>query len=318
MSAPGSTVLPDVSVVVPVFNSERSLPELVRRLAEVLPRCTRTCEVLLVNDGSRDGSWPAVQQLMTEYSWVHGINLMRNYGQHNALLAGIRAAKYDVIVTMDDDLQHPPEEVPLLLQTLGQGYDVVYGTPDRERHGLVRDLASRVTKLALQEAMGAEIARRSGPFRAFRANVRDAFADYRSPHIFIDVLLTWGAKSYGSVRVRHEPRRLGSSNYTLRMLLVHAANMTTGFSTLPLQVASFIGFVFTIVGLVLLGYIIGSYVVFGAVVPGFAFLASIVAIFSGAQLLVLGIIGEYLARMHVRLMGRPAYVVRDEPEGHSI
>jgi glycosyltransferase involved in cell wall biosynthesis len=322
LDSPGVSVrdappLPSVSVVVPVYNSEQSLPELVRRLGEVLPSCARVCEVILVNDGSRDSSWAVVQQMGSDYGWVRGIDLMRNYGQHNALLAGIRAAQYETVITMDDDLQHPPEEIPRLLDALDKGFDVVYGTPDHGQHGLARGLASGITKLALQEAMGATIARQSGPFRAFRTTLRDAFADYRSPHIFIDVLLTWGTRRFGSVTVRHEPRRIGSSNYTLRMLLVHAANMTTGFSTLPLQVASLIGFAFTVLGLVLLCIILGSYLFFGSVVPGFPFLASIVAIFSGAQLLVLGIIGEYLARMHVRLMDRPAYVVRRESQADA-
>ncbi len=303
-----------MSVIVPVYNSELSLRELVSRLGAVLPGCAGASEVVLVNDGSEDGSWAVVRQLTGEYPWVRGIDLMRNYGQHNALLAGIRAARCEIVVTMDDDLQHPPEEIPALLQTLGQGYDVVYGTPDRARQTLVRRLASRITRSALQEAMGATIARRSGPFRAFRTSLREAFADYRGPHVFIDVLLTWGTRRFGAVTVRHEQRHLGSSNYTFRMLLIHAANMTTGSSVLPLQIASVIGFALTIAGLVLFCYMLGSYVLVGGVVLSVPFLASIVAMLSGVQLIVLGIIGEYLARMHLRSMDRPAYVVRDELE----
>ncbi len=213
---------------------------------------------------------------------------------------------------MDDDLQNPPEEIGKLLALLGDGVDVVYGTPETEQHGFLRNQASRITKIALQSAMSAETARSVSAFRAFRTRLREAFASYAGPFVSIDVLLTWGSTRFAHVRVKHEPRTAGASNYTFRMLVTHALNMTTGFSTLPLQIASFIGFVFTLFGLFVLAIVLGTYVVNGgASVPGFAFLASIIAIFSGAQLFALGIIGEYLARMHFRSMDRPAYVVRD-------
>ncbi len=248
--------------------------------------------------------------LSSEYELLGGINLMRNYGQHNALLCGIRAARYEVIVTMDDDLQHPPEEIPKLLDKLAEGYDVVYGTPQKEQHGFWRDMASQVTKLALQNAMGSETACNVSAFRAFRTRVRDAFANYQGPFVSIDVLLTWGTTRFAAVPVRHDPRRMGVSNYTFRKLVTHAFNMMTGFSVLPLQLASLIGFAFTLFGLGVLVYVIGRYLIQGGSVPGFPFLASVVAIFSGAQLFALGIIGEYLARMYFRMMERPTYTVR--------
>jgi undecaprenyl-phosphate 4-deoxy-4-formamido-L-arabinose transferase len=147
--------LASVSVVVPVYNSEASLAELVNRLHVCLDAHGSEHEVLLVNDGSRDGSWARIQELAARDPRTHGIRLMRNYGQHNALLCGIRKARHQVIVTLDDDLQHPPEEIPRLLARLTPDVDVVYGTPEREQHGLLRDLASQITKLALQQTMGA-------------------------------------------------------------------------------------------------------------------------------------------------------------------
>jgi undecaprenyl-phosphate 4-deoxy-4-formamido-L-arabinose transferase len=175
-----------------------------------------------------------------------------------------------------------------------------------------------VTKLALQNAMGSETARSVSAFRAFRTSVRDAFGGYHGPFVSIDVLLTWGTTRFSAVEVRHDPRKEGTSNYTFRSLLSHAVNMMTGFSTLPLQVASIIGFSFAMFGVVILAYVIGRTWINGGSVPGFPFLASIVAIFSGAQMFALGIMGEYLARMHFRLMQKPTYVVAqpspDRPE----
>ncbi len=298
-----------VSVIIPVYNSEKSLPILLERLD---PLCHGACpvrEVILVNDGSHDGSWKVIRQLVTRYGWVKGINLMRNYGQHNALLCGIRSASHEIIVTMDDDLQNPPEEIPRLLTRLEEGYDVVYGTPDKEQHGLLRNLASRITKVALQGAMGAETAGRISAFRAFRTSLRDAFAEYRGPYVSIDVLLTWGALRFSAVRVKHDPRTLGPSNYTTRRLIAHAMNMMTGFSIVPLQIASVVGFAFTLFGMGILSFVLYRYFMWGSSVPGFPFLASVIAIFSGAQLFALGIIGEYLARVHFRMMDRPPYAI---------
>jgi glycosyltransferase involved in cell wall biosynthesis len=300
-----------VSVVIPVYRSEEILPELVRRLEGVLAAHADKFELILVNDCSPDGSWNVICNLSRERSWIRSVNLMRNYGQHNALLCGIRTARYGVIITMDDDLQHPPEEIPTLLAKLAEGPDVVYGAPEQQQHGLGRDFASWITKLALQNVMGAEIARHVSAFRAFRREVARAFAHYSGAFVSIDVLLTWGTNRFALVRVRHEQRKAGVSGYTIRKLVTHAMNMMTGFSTVPLQFASIVGFLFTLFGVGVLAFVVGRFLLFGRSVPGFAFLASIIALFSGAQLFALGIIGEYLARMHFRMMERPSYVIRE-------
>jgi undecaprenyl-phosphate 4-deoxy-4-formamido-L-arabinose transferase len=302
---------PGCSVVIPVYNSEGSLPELCRRLAEVMAGIGKTYEVILVNDGSRDRSWQVICELAAQYPSVKGLNLMRNYGQHNALLAGIRRTHYDLLVTMDDDLQNPPEEIPTLLGTLAEGHDVVYGTPLTEQHGLWRDFLSKASKLALMHVMGVNAARHVSAFRAFRTRLREAFADYQSPFVSIDVLLSWGTTRFAVIPVQHDPRRIGVSNYTFRGLVVHALNMITGFSTLPLKLASITGFVFMLFGLAVLVYVVVLYFLEGGGVPGFPFLASAIAIFSGAQLFALGIMGEYLGRIYFRMMQRPAYVVRE-------
>jgi glycosyltransferase involved in cell wall biosynthesis len=300
-----------LTVVVPVYNSQLSLPDLLDALLRVLQGQGIAFEIILVNDGSRDESWDVLRRLATPVPELVAINLMRNYGQHNALLAGIRAARYDTIVTIDDDLQHPPSEIWRLLEKLNDGYDVVYGTPTSEQHGLVRNLASQITKLTLQGTMGAVTARKVSAFRAFRSSLRDSFAEYRGPFVSIDVLLTWGTSRFAAVPVQHQARAKGVSNYTLAKLLAHAMNMMTGFSTLPLQLASLVGFAATLFGLVVLVYVIGRYLAEGGSVPGFPFLASLIAIFAGAQLFSLGIMGEYLARMHFRLMEKPPYTVRE-------
>jgi glycosyltransferase involved in cell wall biosynthesis len=299
-----------ISVVTPVYNGEASIAELCRRLGEILPQLAAEYEIILVNDGSRDRSWEVISEISSRTPTLRGLNLMRNYGQHNALLCGIRAAKYDVVVTIDDDLQHPPEEIPRLLERLEEGFDVVYGAPKVEQSGLMRAAASRLIRLALRAAVDPGVAKNVSAFRVFHTQLREAFSGYQTPFVSIDVLLTWATSRFGAVAVDFQPRHSGSSNYSFRKLVRHALDLTTGFSTLPLQVASIIGFGCTLFGLGVFLYVFIRYCLEGSI-PGFPFLASIIAIFSGAQLFALGVIGEYLARIHFRTMNRPAYAVRD-------
>jgi undecaprenyl-phosphate 4-deoxy-4-formamido-L-arabinose transferase len=269
-------------------------------------------EILFVEDCGGDMSWDVIQDLANSDARVQGLRMSRNFGQHSALLCGIRAAAKEVVVTLDDDLQNPPEEIPKLLAKLAEGNDVVYGTPDRGQHGFYRNIASRITKLALQNAMGAETAGKTSAFRVFRTELRQAFSEYRNPSVNVDVLLSWGTTRFSSVTVQHEARYEGSSGYTLSKLFAHALNMMTGFSTMPLQIASIMGFVFAMFGGLVLVWVVGSYFWRGTPVQGFPFLASIIAIFSGVQLFSIGIIGEYLARAHFRMMERPPFVVSEQ------
>ncbi len=304
----------NVSTVIPVCNAEKTLPELVGRLRPVLEEFGRDYEVILVNDGSRDKSWEIIRGLAENDPRIRGIDLMRNYGQHNALLEGITSARGEVIVTLDDDLQNPPEEIPKLLEKLEEGYDVVYGVPARKRHSLWRRVGSSMIRLILRGALGAEIAHNVSSFRAMRSEVLAAFSGYRGAFIIIDAPLAWATNRFGAVTVRHDPREETRSNYNFRRLLFQAFNALFGFSVRPLKFASLLGFFLTIFGGGVLAYAVGRYLILGYSLPGFPFLASIIAIFSGAQLLVLGITGEYLSRMYFRTMGRPGSIVRSTTE----
>jgi glycosyltransferase involved in cell wall biosynthesis len=308
----GALRAPSLSAVIPVYNSADILPALVERLEPVLRSCALEFEAVFVNDASSDSSWTVLLDLQRRHPWVRAIDLMRNCGQHNALLCGIRAATHVLIVTLDDDLQNPPEEIPALLNALDDDVDVVYGAPMREVHGLWRDVASQITKIVLEGALGAETARMVGPFRVFRSDLRRAFHQYSGTYVNIDVLLTWSTTRFKATRVRHDKRQSGRSNYTFGALLRHSLNMLTGFTTAPLQAASLLGLGVSFFGVVLFLYVIGRYLLQGSSVQGFVFLASVTLIFSGVQLLTLGIMGEYLARVHFRLMQRPSYTVRSD------
>src|SRR5574340_1474460 len=182
-------ISPGYSVIIPVYYAADTLSDLIVQLVPALTALERPYEIILVNDGSRDRSWEIIETLAANNPNIIGINLMRNYGQHNALLCGIRQARYDVTITMDDDLQHRPESIPVLLAKMDEGYDVVYGSPQQEQHGLFRDVASILTKIALTSIMDAKSARHVSAFRAFKTRIRAAFEAYNGPTVSIDVLL---------------------------------------------------------------------------------------------------------------------------------
>jgi undecaprenyl-phosphate 4-deoxy-4-formamido-L-arabinose transferase len=306
-----------ISVVVPVFGDGSLLRELVDRAERPLRETLGVdWELLLVNDGSPMATWEEIARLAERYPNVVGINLLRNFGQHNALLAGILQSSGDVVVTLDDDLQQPPEAIPLLVESLRDA-DVVYGRPTNRPRGMVREFAGITIRLALASVLGVGHARQIAPLRAFRGTLRSAFRNYRSPYVSIDVLLAWATARIVAIPVKYDFRRRGGSGYTLRRLLSLAATMVMGFSVWPLRLASILGLFCAAFGGLVLGLVLFRYFRSGVTVPGFPFLASVIAIFSGTQLFALGIMGEYLARMYFRMMDRPAFIIDTIVAGRS-
>ncbi|QDU75402.1 Undecaprenyl-phosphate 4-deoxy-4-formamido-L-arabinose transferase [Bremerella volcania] len=305
-----------ISVVVPVYNSQDSLQELCERLDRLFDKIALPYEIILVNDGSRDGSWQVIQELTQHNENILGLSLSRNYGQHNALVCGVRTARFPVCVTMDDDLQHPPEAIPLLLQGLTDDLDVVYGTPANLAHSPLRNAASLLGKLAVSSALGLNAARHISAFRVIRTELRNAFADFHSPNLQFDVLLSWGTNKFGAVEVQHDKRKFGRSNYSVLKLFNHALTLFTGYSTAPLRFATITGFSFSLFGFLVLIYVAVSFLLFGSI-PGFPFLASVISIFGGVQLFALGILGEYIGRIFDCSMQQPLYLIRETTAGRS-
>ena len=198
-----------------------------------------------------------------------------------------------------------------MLEKLDEGYDVVYGSTEAEKHSFSRNIASQITKLAFQSIMKVRVARKISAFRVFRTSLRNAFENYYAPHPSIDVLLSWATTRFSFAKVKHNKREIGKSNYTFLKLVNHAFTMATGYSTMPLRLASILGFTFTLFGIFILAFVLVRYCIYGSPVAGFPFLASAISIFAGVQLFCIGIIGEYLARMHTRMMDKPTYVVKE-------
>ncbi len=307
---PAAARWPGLTVVVPAYRSPGTLERLCDELRTEVGPLVDDLEFVIVDDGSGDATWDTIRALANDHVDVRGIQLLRNYGQHNALLAGIRNARLPLVLTIDDDLQNPPSEVHHLLEALTPEIDLVYGRPTKERQGAARNAASRVAKWAMARTLGPDVYPRSGAFRLFRRELVAAAADVHDSSISIDVLLSWATKSICDVTVSYGERAGGQSGYTARRLLRHALNMITGYSTRPLRWVSVFGFATALFGFALLAYVIVRYLVGGTDVAGFTFLAATITLFSGVQLLSLGVVGEYLGRMHFRSMGKPPYVIR--------
>lgn len=304
-----------VSVVVPCYRSAATLPELVTRLHAVLPEVTDAFEVILVVDGSPDDTWQVAADLAEKFPEVRAIHLARNYGQHNAIVAGVRAARHDIVVTMDDDLQHPPEEVPRLLAELDDDVDLVYGISDVEEHGVGRSVGSRLLKTGLTTALGIKNAGKLSAFRAFRTFLRGGFDLISGPHLSVDVALSWTTTKIAAVEVRMAPRTVGTSGFTLKKLVSHAIDIALGYSVRPLRMVTYFGFAVGITGIALLGRLLYLYFSGDTTVAGFTTVASMIALFASAQMIAIGVLGEYVGRIHTHGMGRPTYVVRDRVDG---
>jgi undecaprenyl-phosphate 4-deoxy-4-formamido-L-arabinose transferase len=274
--------------------------------------------VILVVDSTGDGTWEVAQELAQASGPVRAIQMARNYGQHNAIVAGVRAARFDVVVTMDDDLQHLPEQIPVLLGALTDQVDLVYGIPVEEEHGVLRSLASRSIKAGLSTAMGVNNARNVSAFRAFRTFLRNGFDLVSGPHVCVDVALSWATTRITAVKVQMAERVEGQSGYTFRGLMRHTTNMVVGYSSAPLRLVTYLGFAIGATGLVLFARLIWQYLTGATTVAGFTTISAMVAMFSSAQMIAIGMLGEYVGRIHAAGSGRPTYVIRERVEGHVL
>ena len=300
----------DISVVIPVYNSAKTLLQLVERLMAVLEEKGPCFEIILVDDGSKDGSWGILSELQARYpSHLVAIQLMRNYGQHNALMCGFRQAQGKFIITMDDDLQNPPEEIPKLVAAIQQsGCDLVYGVYADKKHARWRNLGSVLTQRFYNMVFKSAIEPTS--FRIIRDKLLGSILPYNKNFTYIDGLLAWNTQRIEATLVEHHPRSSGRSGYQLSPLLALAFNLFTNFSILPLQLVSAWGSLVAFFGLLFGVYYLGQSLLSNIAVPGYASTIVAILILGGTQLLALGIIGEYLGRVHLNVNRKPQYVER--------
>lgn len=300
----------DVTALVPVYNSQETVGELVAELRSVLEAAADDFEIILVDDGSADGSWSAIAAEARRFGEVRGFRLARNVGQPSALLCGIREARMDVIVTIDDDLQQPPSQIPLMLRAIDEGADVVYGISERSRHAPSRNLATWIVKCTLELVFRVPRARQVTSFRAFRTSLRDEFDRTPPPMFSIDGLLAGATTRFEGVVVRHELRRSGRSRYTFGRLANHTMSLIAGSSASPLLFASVTGAALVAAGVLLALAVAASQIGSSGWSSSWLLLAGWAST-SGLVLVSLGMIGSYLARLLQHASGPTLYTVAE-------
>jgi undecaprenyl-phosphate 4-deoxy-4-formamido-L-arabinose transferase len=299
-----------LSIVVAVYNGAATVGALVDALARL--RIAGGHEIILVNDGSMDGSREVCRQLTLRCDVpVTLVDLSRNFGEHNAVMAGLGQARGAYVITMDDDLQNPPEEVARLYEyTCDNRYDVVYTFYERKEHSGWRNLGSRLANLSADLLIDKPRGLYLSSFRCVSAFVVTEVIRHSGPYPYVDGLIMQVTQNIGRLKVRHLPRAAGRSNYTWRKLLRLWLSIFLNFSVAPLRVASVMGMLLGLLGAFAFVFVAYEALIEGGTPPGWASVMGAVLVLSGAQMLMLGIIGEYLGRLFLTTNNKPQYIIR--------
>jgi undecaprenyl-phosphate 4-deoxy-4-formamido-L-arabinose transferase len=296
--------------VIPVYNSEETLEKLFDRLQFVFQNSHSNFEIIFIDDGSKDNSWQKLKYLRSKDSRIKIIQLMDNFGQHNALMCGFRFVSGDYIITLDDDLQNPPEEIPKLINKINEGYDVVYGIYISKKHSGYRNLGSSFIQFVYKKTFN--VHNNLTAFRIIRRQLINNIIKYEKSYVFIDGLLAWNTKNIAFISTVHHERSVGRSSYGMKKLFTLSLNMITNFSIVPLQVSSIIGALFSMLGFFMAGYFLLKKIIYGIPVEGYTSLIIVITIFAGIQLITLGMIGEYIGRIHLNINNKPQYEIREQ------
>lgn len=301
-----------VSVVVPVYGNEGSLDELVDRLLGVLGRMRRRFEILLIDDGSPDGSWKKIEALGAEHHEVVGIRLSRNFGQHPAIAAGLERARGDLTVLMDADLQDEPEHIPLLVSKLEEGHDVVYTVNVDDSGAGASRLTSALFHYSFSRFAQVDVPRSIGTYRAFNRKFRSAVVSYPERGALYGPLMLYMGFTAAFVPVRRSVNPGGSSGYTFLKRLQLAADTLISYTNVPHRILLFLGSGIACASLGYLAVLVVDYFVRGPkIASGFTLLLGVILLFMGAVLLSLGILGSYVFRVFQEVLGRPRYLVAE-------
>lgn len=298
----------EISIVVPVYYSEGCLEELARQVSTAVPV---DHELILVDDGSRDNSWKVIQGLTRKYDNVVGIRLRRNYGQDNAIMAGLRKVRGNYVVIMDDDLQHSPADIMKLYEACGKEYDICYANFETFHHSQWKQLGSRFNGKMAEVLLGKPSEIYLSPFKIMNRDLVDEICNYSGPYPYVDGILLGLTSHITQIDLDHQDRFAGSSTYSvlqsLRVWLRHA----TGFSVAPLRFVSLGGAVVALLGFLLGIFYIAEYLFAGVDVPGWSSLVCAVLFLGGLNLMCIGVVGEYVGRNYMNVNKKPQYSIRE-------
>ena len=304
-----------LSIVIPVYNSEDILDELINQIiSEIRKKINlyKNYEIILVNDKSTDNSWRKIKEITANKKNVIGINLSKNFGQHNALMAGIKSSRGDFLITMDDDLQHSPSYIIDIINKLNEGFDVCYTKYQNNKYSFLKKLGSaindRVANIVLDKPKNIYLS----SFRGIRRNVINELKKFNGPYVYLDGIILNITNNIGSIEVKHNRRLKGNSGYSFKKLFSLWLKVFTNSSIFPLRVASVTGFIITIISIFFAILLIIFKIKNPEIPQGWTSIATFIFFFSGVQLLALGIIGEYIGRIFINLNQKPQYIIKEQ------
>jgi undecaprenyl-phosphate 4-deoxy-4-formamido-L-arabinose transferase len=307
-----------VSVVIPVYNSESTIASLIKEVnKEILPRLGRV-EFVLVNDDSQDNSHPVILDLLKKSLYnVTYIQLLRNFGEHNAVMCGLNHCRGDCAVIIDDDFQNPPQEIiKLVKRMLEDDADIVYSYYPKKKHSLFRNAGSKFNDMVAHLVLGKPRGLYLSSFKAISKKLIEIIIQYRGPFPYIDALILRSTTNISRVLVEHGERKQGRSNYTLRLLIRLWSNMFIGFSVWPLRLAAVLGIIISVISVLMIIYFVlarffGPFFIMQDIPPGWASTISLITLFAGAQLFCMAMIGEYLGRLVLTINNEPQFLIRE-------
>lgn len=301
--------MPIYSVVVPVYNSEKTLEELYDRVNKVFVGLQASYEIIFVEDCGRDQSWTVIESLKIKYPGViKGIKLSKNFGQHNALICGFNEVSGDYIITMDDDLQTPPEEIPkLILKQKAENAEMVYAIYENKKHHQVRNIGSYLIKRVFKIVFNAKPDASS--FRLISRNLTNKVIQHNQNFVFIDGLLHWHTNNIAYQVTEHHDRKHGTSNYSLFKLIQLSSNLFFNFTVIPLRIITTVGILVSIISFLLGVYFLVNKFYYDIPVQGYTSLVTIILFSTSMMMISLGVIGEYISRIYMLQNNKPQYSI---------
>ena len=303
----------NLSVIIPVYNSSSIILKLVSKISEEILKIKRisTYQIVLINDCSEDSSWSEISKICNQEKFIVGINLMKNYGQHNAIMAGINIAEGDYVITMDDDFQHSPSEISKILDRMDEGYDVCYTNYKNNKYNAFKIFSSQLNNKISNFLINKPKNIYLSSFKCFTKKICEEIKKYDGPFVYIDGLIFDITKNVSSVDVEHLERMTGNSNYNIFKLISLWLRVLTNFSIVPLRISTIAGFFMTFVSFCSILVIVSIKLLNPTIAAGWASIISVLLFFSGLQFIVLGLIGEYIGRSYLNLNKKPQFVVRE-------
>jgi len=299
-----------ISIVIPVFNSESTIGLVVDEIKNTLGKID--FELILVNDGSKDNSYKKCKKLSEKYNFIKFITLSRNFGQHNAIIAGFNFTKGDYVICMDDDLQTSPREIPKLIDAIEEGYDVVYADYKYNYHGFLRRVGRWMNAVMLRMLLKKPKELNVSSYFIIRRYLVDEILNYKGPYPYMGGLILRSTDNIGMVEVNHEKREYGKSGYSFINLFRLWFNGFTNFSVKPLRISFFLGMILSAIGFLFAIWILVRKLIEPQVVLGWTSIIIAILVFSGVQLVSVGLIGEYIGRIFLTQNNQPQYIVKEK------